>query len=318
VKNPGTVYLRARVAAFPFGSIKCEVAIIKPSGATAASRVHHGWGHSAFLAYDVPASEAGSPDSWKARVTNLDRAKRYTLTVRFPGDKILKTLTVPANIVNTFVNNYIKQIKIRVTSGTNASYIDFPSSLGVQDIHFTVPNFSRSINLPWPIPDIRIRERANSINSRQVSAELLNPTTGFANGSMRLTATFEESGREILGTFDCQMRNMKITVDLGLEARDHKISYNRAHVPVNFTFNINVIGVPNWVERYVLDPIIGYSRAIEREVERRVRAVFESESTRRAISNAITNIVAPLLGANPRILSARIQGNQLKIRYYNA
>jgi len=324
VENPGRISAGVDVLGLSWGSpIKCKIEILKPGISTPVSETTIDspfpfFGKLLWTTYNVQSSEAGLSGDWIARVTHLQRFPRtYRLSVTYPGTIEVKTQEAPSTLIDTFVNSYIKPIKIHVTNGSNASYIDFPSNLGVADYYFTVPDFNKEIRIPWA-PDITIRERANNINSKDITFSLNNPVSGYSNGFIRLVITFEEVGKEILGTFDCHLSNMILTIDLGLESRNYQISYNRYNVNVTFSCNVNIVNVPDFLEEHVLDPILGYTDTIEQEVRNKVRVVFERESTRQAFATAITNQMSSILGPNPQILSVTVENNQLKIRYYNA
>jgi len=322
-KKPGPITLMAFARwerYFPPDPTRRRVALYKPgSSAAVASKTDSGLAHSTFLHYNASASEIHAVGNWTGRVTNLeDSRENFRLSVSYPSDIPLKTIVVPASLVSSFVNATIGQTKIHVTDGNNQSYIKFPASFGVPMRRFTAPRYSYTINLPWPIPDIKINERVNDINSRSVDFALRNASAQFSNGSMRLTVQFEHQGKEILGTFHAHLRNMKLIVNLGLETRNKKISYIRNNVDVDFQCSVDLVGVPDWLESKVLDPIIGYSRKIRNSVENAVSAIFSQESTRRAFSDAITAKVQTLLGANAKIYSVKVQGGKLTVKYYNA
>jgi len=324
VKNPGRISVGVDVHGVSWGSpIKCKIEILKPGISTPVSEstidgtipieFKNRW-----IWYNVQSSEAGLSGDWIARVTHLQPFPRtYRLSVSYPGTIEVKTLEAPSNLIDTFVNSYIKPIKIHVTNGSNASYIDFPSNLGAADYNFTVQDFNKKIDIPGPW-DININEKVNDINSKDITFSLNNPVSGYSKGFIRLVITFEEEGTEIQGTVDCQMRNMELTIDLGLETRNYQISYSRYNVNVTFSCNVDIGYVPDFLEEYVLDPIFGYTNTIEQEVRNKVRAVFERESTRQAFATAITNQMSSILGPNSRILWVKVENNQLKIRYYNA
>jgi hypothetical protein len=319
VKNPGPITVLAYAdwwrewdtesRSWLTNPTKRKVELFKPGVNTPiATRTEEGWGQTTSLGYNVPASEVGPAEDWTARVTNLERrTELFRLIVSYPGDIPIKTYTIDASSVEAFFSSIIGQIKIRVTRGMDASYIDFPETFGVEDVHFTVKDF---VFDPWWFPTIK--EYPNDINSSGITFSLENATSGYSNGLMRLVVQFEEHGREILGTWHGHMSNIRLTIDLGLSVQNGKISYY--NVGVSLSFNLDMLGIPDWLA----DPIFGYKGDIQRTVKEKIRTVFQKEAMRQAFSDAITKKVSPFLGSNPQILSVKIRDDQLTIRYYNA
>jgi hypothetical protein len=321
VKKPGLIVVKAfaKWDRFPLDPTKRKVEIFKPGSASpVAQKTDPGWNKVTFLTYAVSASAAGLAGDWVARVTNLENSReQFRLEVSYPSDIPVKTYSVPASVVSAFVNSTVGKIQIRVTDGTNASYVKFPPSLGVPQKTFTAPRFSKKINLPF-VPDIKITERVNDIHSQSVSFSLQNATAAYANGSMRLGVKFEEAGKEIVGTFNGDMKKMDLTVNLGLETYNRMISYNTTNVGVSFPCEVDIAGIPDAIERWVLDPILGYTDKVRSGVVNAVKSVFAGASMRSAFSTAIMDKVGPFLGSNPKVVSVKVEAGVLKVKYYNA
>ena len=304
---------------FPPDPTRRKVEIFKPgSGTAVAKKSDSGMTMLTVLKYRPTAAEVALSGSWKAKVTNLENSReKFRLLVSYPTDIQIKQFSVPISLINTLLGATISRINIHVTDGANKSYIKFPPEMGVQTKYFTVPSFYKKINMPWPIPDIEIRERVNDINSQSVTFSLKNASSQYANGHMEFKVKFEESGKEVLGTFHAHLSNMNLTIKLGFATRIRKISYNTNNIRTNFPCNMNIVGVPDFIEDYVLDPIIGYTEEIRNTVESAVKNIFASASMRNAFENAIMAKVSPFLGANPKIVSVKLSGGQLRLKYYN-
>lgn len=320
VQNPGRISVLAfadwwrewdpESRAYLTNPTKRKVELFKPgANVPIITRTDEGRGQTTRISYEVPAREAGADKEWTARVTNLEGwTELFLLRVVYPGTIPIETFTVPSSLVEAFVDATIGQTKIRVTRGENASYVDFPEDLDIEDRYFTIEDFVWEIPGPFPA----IREYPNDINSSDIAFSLENAAPGYSNGFMRLAVEFEEEGKEILGTWHGHLSNMKLLIELGLGVQDSKITYH--NVDVSFLFDIDMLGVPDWIA----DALFGYKKKIQRTVQNTVRQIFQNEQTRRNLSNALMQEITPALGSNAKIVSVKIQNNMLKVRYYKA
>jgi hypothetical protein len=318
VKNPGSVVATAHAKwdrTFPPDPTRRLLEIFGPGNTSPiAKRLDEGTAMVTFLSKAATTSNKGL---WKARVTNKENSRElFRLSVSYPGTKQLKTLAVPISVINAFVNSTIKQVKIHLTDGTNRSSIKFPSSMSVPENKFTLPRYRHTFNLPWPIPDITVGERVNSINSSSVQANLANARTGYVFGSFNLDVAFETSGHEISGTVNANIGNMKLGVMLGIIVENGKITYQKNNIGVSFPITINLVNVPDILED-LIDGLTGFRNQIKNSVKSSIRNVFISNTTRQAITNALNSKIAPLLGSGAHIVSAKVQGGNLTIKYYN-
>jgi len=313
VANAGPIQLLASAGfdgIFPLDPTARRVDLFEPGVAQpVAFRTDPGLAIATPLSHQVPQADAGLPGEWTARVTNLENTpQEFTLRVTYPGTTPLQTITVPAALVDAFVNSVVSQIRVHLTRGANQSFVDFPPNLNVQDVHFTIPDFVRTIDLL--LFQINIVEFVDDVNTNGLTFSLENAAVGFANGFMRLVATFEEAGREIRGTFAAQLSDMKLTVDLGLTALAGRVSYG--NVRTRFDTDVDLVGLPD----FILDPIFQYSDQIRNLVENETRKAFDSAAIRQAITAAIASTIAPLLPANARIASVRVVNGALTLEFF--
>jgi hypothetical protein len=315
--NPGniTVVASAKWArTFPLDPTARTVSLHAPRTSSPVKTVaDEGLSIATLLVHEMTAAQFGQGGNWKARVTNReDSTESFSLSVSFPGTVEIQTLPLPGSLVDGFLNSSFGRMRIRLHDGTNASFIDFPAEFNVARSTFTIVGFKRTINLPFPIPDMTITERVNDINSESITSSLRNAAAGILNGAIRLVIMFEESGREIVGTFAANMSGMKLTVDLPLIARSGKISYDTSQVVTDFQANVDLVNAPD----FVLDPIFGYSKQIRGTVEQRVKSMFGQPATRDAFEKGIGSVIASKIpGETPQIHSVKVSGGNLVIRY---
>jgi len=319
VKNPGNVVAIAKAGydkIFPPDPTKRLLEIFVPGKTTPeAKKLDEGFALVTFLKAVASNTNKGM---WKARVTNReDSAQTFKLSVSYPGTKELKSFTVPLSLINSFINATVKNIEIYLTDGTNKSSFKFPASLGVPAFQFTVPKYSKRYNLPWPIPDITITEKIWDIKSKSVSANLANARPDYIFGSFDIKVSFETSGHEIKGTIDANIGNMNLDVALGIIVENGKITYSKNNIAIKFPITINLVNVPDVLEN-IIDGLTGFKNQIKDAVIKAIRNVFAAEATRQAFSNALNNQILPLLGTNAKIVSAKVEGGNLTVKYYNA
>jgi hypothetical protein len=316
----GTITLtgmHGAMAMYPLLSV--TLAVLNPDSVAPVAQYEHNKFGLASLQYNLSAAGVAPGKKWTARLTNTGTLKiSHSLTATYLTNTILKTAQVPASYLEMFVNGVLSKTQIHLSDGQDASYIRFPDSLGGQQYRFTVPRFKKKINMPWPIPDIRVEERVEDVNSEQMTLEVVNAGQTHANGSLRLHVTLEEGGTEIRGTFHVQLRNMKLAISLGLEAQEGKISYTTHNIIVQFTCDTDISNVPAWLESYVLDPLFGYTQAIREAVVGAVRAFLSQEAARAAFADALTQQLSSLLGNHPVVTSVRVENDKVTLKYYNA
>lgn len=273
-------------------------------------KIDEGYSTLTFLSLDATTSNLGI---WKVKVTNKENATEdFRLKVSYPGTIEVKTLTLPISIINTFINQTVKQISIRLTDGAGASYLKFPTSMGVPNSTFTLPKFRKKIYIPW---SYTIKERVNDINSESVSANLENPIEGYINGSIKVNVKFETLGREIKGTVDGNVKNMNLEVRLGISVENRQITYQPSNIGVDFPISIDLVNVPGFLED-LLDWMTGFRNEIKSTVKNSVRKAFASASTKQAITNALNNQIKNVIGNNAKIVSAKVQSGNLIVKYY--
>lgn len=318
VPNPGRILAIAKAdwdKIFPPDPTKRLVELFAPGATSATVKVlDEGTAKVTFLNSNATSSNTGV---WKARITNKeDSREKFTLTVSYPGTVELKTLTVPISIINSFINATIKQVVIHLTDGTNNSYIRFPTSMGVPDSRFTIPKYTRKINMPWPVPDITISERVSNIDSKTVSANLVNAGGDYINGAINLKINFETSGYEIKGTVDANISKMNLDVMLGITVANQKITYQTNNIGVNFPISVDLVNVPDFLEGFI-NGLTGFRDSIKTSMKNSARNAFISSATRQAITNALNSQISTVLGAGAKVFSAKVQGGNLIVKYYN-
>ena len=320
IKNPGKIVIKTCVRlepTLPFISAYQKIELFKPGKAKPiVSKTEKVSGY-LTLKYNVSIAETNSDGNWVARVTSFEKEiEPFMMHLYFPGNFLLNKFVVPTSVIKKFIDSTIGLTKIRMTSGKNDSYILFPKNFGISNIFFTVPDFKHTINMRWPIPDIHLQEHTNNINSGKISFLLENASSEFPRGYIRFVVYFEEMGAEILGTFHCHLSDMRLTIDLGLEMQNHKISYNRNNVQLNFSYNFDILGIEDRIRNHIFDPISNYAQHIKKIVENIVYNIFRREEMHQAFSNSITELITRHLRDNPKILVANIKNNQLEIQYF--
>ncbi|WP_428738677.1 hypothetical protein [Sulfurimonas sp.] len=301
---------------FPPDPTKRLLEIYKPNTTSPiVSRLDGGFGIKTFLHSSASAGDTGV---WKARVTNKENSTEiFKLTLSYPGTTEIKTIQVPVSLIDAFVQQTLEQITIHLTNGDNNSYIRFPASMNVGDQHFTIPGYSKNINMPWPVPDIKIREHISNINSKSVDVALGNRNSDFSNGYIDMNVVFETSGHEIKGTLDANIGHMDLTVKLGLTVENRRVTYEDDNIEVDFPITIDLVNVPDFIEDAV-NGLTSFRKKIRNAVIAKIKSVFAANSTREALSNALNNQLRTLLGENAQIVLAKVENNTLTIKYYNS
>ena len=142
--------------------------------------------------------------------------------------------------------------------------------------------------------DNTIIEFPNDINSSSILFSLENANNAHPSGFLRFVMKFEETGKEILGTFDSQLSATQLTLDLGLEARDGQISYRTSGVRAQFDFEMNVLSI---IPDFVLNALFNFRDRLREAVEKKAKEAFQAEATRKALSDTVMTFIQPALGA---------------------
>ncbi|MGD8922220.1 MAG: hypothetical protein PVH24_03155, partial [Candidatus Zixiibacteriota bacterium] len=224
--------------------------------------------------------------------------------VSYPSDTPLEVYRVSSPLVENVLNHLLGGTSILVTRGQNQSRITFPELAGKREIKFTVPDFSAQVLL------FTINEYPNNIESDHIDIKLINANTTFPTGGLRLTVTFKESGREILGTFHGELKNMRMVVELGFCVDRGQISYRR--VGANLEFNLKLVGLPD----ALLDSLLGYSEKIRRTVENTFLSHLERKDVKAAFSSALTERLMSMLPEGSKLHDVRVVRNEVVVEHY--
>ena len=271
----------------------------------------------AQLVHQPVADSMKLPSQWKARLTNLGKNSEHIyFEVLFPGNFPIESIMIPAQSIAHEFQTSLCETKIRITSGENASFLVFTEDLEVNDMFFTVPDFEYTIEKIWPIPDLHIFEYTNSINSADIAFSLNPSSLQFKNGFFRFSVRFEEIGSEILGTYHCQLNDMLLTIDLGLKLLNQNISYDKDNIRINFSYDLNILGLDPKLKDYILTPILEYTDTIKKIIENRLRAIFTSNEMVLAFARIMDRLIEDHIDTKPFILSVNSEGDHLLIHYF--
>lgn len=321
VKNPGTINISTWAQwdhTFPMTRAHRKIELFKPDESKPVKSKTDNTSGTMTLSYNISASELDSNKNWTARVTSMEKdIECLYLQISYPGDFLMKSIVIPLSELENFFNSTICKTKICMCSGENASFVIFPKNLGISNVFFVIPHFKQTINMRWPTSKINLQQHANSINSSNITFSLENASPEFPRGFIRFVVHFEEMGAEITGTYHCHLNNMQLAIDIGLKMQEHKISYDHTNIRVNFSFNLEILGITKKLENYIFNPISNYTDHIKQIVENTVRNIFKKKQMRHVLSTSITRLVTPFLGDNPSILTASIEDNQFIVRYFN-
>jgi hypothetical protein len=259
-----------------------------------------------ILPHLLTQAQAALNGEWIARVTNIDkRSANFRLEVAFPRAVKVNTTEVPTNLMETIAHNLLVQTKLRIARGTDASFVQLPAVLSVEPTRFTIPDLDRTINLL--MVRLRIVEFPNDISSSSTQFALVNSSEKSPSGALRLSLGFEEAGREMLGTFQADLNDVQVSIELPLDVEDHKLTYSL--VRATCFLKADVTRLPDGI----LTAVFHYLETLERRVVEAVEETFDCADVRMAIANGLTAALAPLLGANNAIASVTIADGKLSI-----
>lgn len=112
-------------------------------------------------------------------------------------------------------------------------------------------------------------------------------------------------GLELVGSFDMQISDMRLDVELELAVVDNRLTYDE--VRTAFDCKTDLAGLPDWL----LNPIFHYREKIREAVAKGVLAAFEDENARTAIGNGLHSALQVMLGLGMQIAYARIADGKL-------
>ncbi len=320
LKQSGTITLNSHIlndTEFYSSPVHVKIELFDAARNKIVATVNESDKHTAQLVYQSVANEMSPRSQWKAKLTNLGTNPEHIyFEVSFPGSFSIESIMIPEqSIAHEFQNNFC-ETKIRITSGENASFLVFTEDLEVNDIFFTVPDFEYTIEKIWPIPDLNIFEYTNSINSADIKFSLMPSSPQFQNGFFRFSVRFEEIGSEILGTYHCQLNDMLLTIDLGVMLLNQNISYDKNNIRVNFSYDLNILGLDPKLRDYVLTPILEYTDTIKKSIENRLKSVFTSNDMMLPFAKIMDRLIENRMKTKPFILSANSEEHHILIHYF--
>ncbi len=220
------------------------------------------------------------------------------------GRGTLRLLHASAGLVERIINPIIGQTQLVITKGENASFCRFPATLGINELRFTVPVFTKRVVM------FSVEQYANEIRSSGITLSFVNANSTFHHGSLRLESRFEENGNEISGTFQAHLKNMLLGVTIGLVMDNQQISYDR--VEVKLDFELDVVGVPD----ILLDPIFGYTDKMRQQIEQDLAGRLSQDEIKSRISKAVTAKICTLLPVGSNLYSVKISRDAVFVKYW--
>jgi hypothetical protein len=294
VAHPGLVVLAGSVPSdlsdHPRGPHRLQ--LFRP-GVTSPVLTRDFPGGSSYVTYSVPAAQAGSPQNWTARLTNLATSISYTfeLVVLYPGTTEILTASLSRDLFASLAN-----FRVHIARGVNASYIEFDTPIGPFIETFTVADATAF----WGA----VRMYPVDINSASVELSFAAPNR------LHYLVSFEEQGREIGGTFAIQMANMRLAADLSLYVLGGKILVAPEVFPA-FTFTSDVEGLPDGVVGMAVD----YEGRIRTAVQNAAREQLRARVG--YFGNQLTRIVFETLPPGSTIVRTGVDdSSHLRVHYY--
>lgn len=281
---------------------------IGPAGAVepATVRTDDGLGVATMLTHHLDQEAVSENPTWVARVTNLDESpNEFTLRVLYPGRREIREQAISSSLLEGVLNKLIGGTRIQITRGENRSFVKLPDAMGIPNVRFTVPDFEKKVMF------FNLREYPGMITSDELTMSLINASNKYPNGGLGATITFAGEGREILGTFHGKLTEVRLVLQLGLTMDEGTVTYNR--VKVDFEFDLDVVGIPDWL----FDPVFHYTDQLRRAVEENLSRLLEKDDTRAAFSRGITEHLRSALPEGSTLHSVRVTDNELVLKHYN-
>lgn len=237
-----------------------------------ASKTEAPIGLASTIEYNATPEDLRAPGNWTCRVTNLeDSTLKFTGKAEFPGRTVLKQHVIKLGSAmepgfNQFLQGIVNKLGVRIhlESGT-FTLVNFDGTsreIGKSTIDFSEEakrEFGlKTVNFEVPSQD---GNKLVDVNSQQVEISLQGGTPKFPGGYVQFVARFEESGKEIRGKNDANLKNIVLTLKLGLTVVQEKLVLGQ--VEVQFPVKVD----PSGFLGSLLDIFVDFSKDVRRKFE---------------------------------------------------
>jgi hypothetical protein len=237
-----------------------------------ASKTEAPFALSSTIEYNATPDDLRAPGNWTCRVTNLEDAPlKFTGKAEFPGRTVLKQHVIRLGSAmepgfNQFIQGIVAKlgVKIHLQSGKatlvnldgttreiGQSTIDFSEEgkreFGLKTLNFELPSLGGG----------GIRD----VNSQYVEVSLQGGTPKFPGGYVQFVARFEESGKEITGKNEAHLKNIVLTMRLGLAVVQEKLALGQ--VEASFPVKVDPTGLLG----NIADIFVDFNKKVQRAVE---------------------------------------------------
>lgn len=306
-KNRGWLVAVAEAPWKDVEPVKRKLELIPPDNKQdSIEKIDKGLGVATLITHHVREKDFGNRSKpWKCRVTNLCEASAaFTVRLLYPGEREIMELTITKSLLEDFVNKLLGETSIRITQGEEASHVQLPKALGIDDITFTVPDFRKKIMF------VSIHQYPSNIDSERLVLSLINADKRYPNGGLGMTIMFAGDHDQIMGTFHGRLTDMRLVIQLGLAMDDGAVTYNR--VEVSFDFDLDVKGIPDWL----FDPVFHYTDSLKQAVEENLKALLDKPETREAFSNGLTEQIQGVIPEGSQLHSLTVSDNDVVLKHF--
>ena len=260
------------------------------------------------LVYDVPRASF-TRGRWTARLTNLGtKTEDFGIFVSYPSTRELHSADLSSDVFAELAG-----VHLELHRGHLASSLEVKTSAGPVTHYFTVDDIEYSC--PWTP---RVVAYFENLQSTSVSVSV---PKGTPDPLFRYELGFDDEGTEINGTIPLDLRNIRLTVDLPIIVRYHKlarsrtlssIDYEEADIKVSFSFNPRFEELIEWLPGFF--PM--WRRSIQRTVEDACRELLATPELRRMFSDAMHARVLEQIGENAKPVGVAAANGKLRFSYY--
>lgn len=288
---------------------------------------------SSFIEYNATPEDLRVPGNWNCRVTNLeDSPLKFTGKAEYPGRTALKQHVIRLGTAmepgfNQFIGSIVDKlgVKIHLQSGRGIlvnpdgstqeigqSTIDFNEEakreFGLKTLHFELPSLSGG--------------GLSDVNSQHVEISLQGGTPKFPGGYVQFVARFEEAGKEIRGGREAHLKNIVLTLRLGLNVVQEKLALG--HVEAQFPVKVDPTGILG----NIADIFVDFSKKVRQKVEQLILFLVDKPlgdvlpgqppppTMRLLVNDLLGKGLQLLLGKKPRIHKVVGDAQTITIYYF--
>jgi hypothetical protein len=307
--------------------------LFRPGRATpVASKTEAPQAAASILEYDATPADLRAPGNWICRVTNLeDSPLTFNCMAEYPGQAVLKSLVIKLGTnmqpgFNQFLQDVVRKlgIKIHLESGkfvfvyldgttkeTGQCVIDFAedakNELGLKPVRFEIPwsGLARIID----------------VNSQLIEISLQGGTPKFPGGFVQLVVRFEEAGQEIQGKFGAHLKNIVLTLKLGLSVVEEKLALGKVELlfPVKVDpvgFNSNAADIFLDVDKIIRRVIECILKMVDEPLGEAVPKQPPPQTIRQVANNLFSKGLLFFLGKGQRVRSVVADSQSITINYF--